>query len=146
MTNRTSEIDLIKRLFELLGRLKELINDHAFVYTASEVIILLKDRGTKKWASLMLPEHVELLKMLWTEDEKLSKPILDEQELEIIYQRLIQAYKQQHSVKLTIYMDGMMEEIYGKIIKFNEENICFRLDDDTEVLINLHRIMSMGIR
>ena len=38
---------------------------------------MLKDRGTIKWTSLMLPEHVERLKNMWSETEKTAKPLLD---------------------------------------------------------------------
>ena len=40
------------------------------------------DRGTIKWTSLMLPEHVEAIQKLWKEDERVEKAILDEQQLE----------------------------------------------------------------
>ncbi|MGP4069402.1 YolD-like family protein [Halobacillus sp. B29] len=42
------------------------------------------DRGTIKWTSLMLPEHVEVLQKLWKEDERVDKATLDEQQLEEI--------------------------------------------------------------
>lgn len=44
----------------------------------------LRDRGTIKWTSLMLPEHVEMVKNVWEEDERIEKPILDDQQLEEI--------------------------------------------------------------
>lgn len=40
----------------------------------------LKDRGSKKWTSIMLPEHVEAIKRVFEEEEKEKKPILDEQQ------------------------------------------------------------------
>ena len=40
------------------------------------------DRGTIKWTSLMLPEHVEAIQKLWKEDDRVEKAILDEQQLE----------------------------------------------------------------
>ncbi|WP_406945780.1 YolD-like family protein [Halobacillus sp. SY10] len=43
-----------------------------------------RDRGTIKWTSLMLPEHVEMVKQVWKEDERIEKPILDEQKWEEI--------------------------------------------------------------
>lgn len=42
----------------------------------------MQDRGTIKWVSLMLPEHVEMIKQLWAEDDYKEKPILSEQQLE----------------------------------------------------------------
>jgi len=37
-----------------------------------------KDRGNIKWTSLMLPEHVQMVKEIWKEEEKVQKPVLDE--------------------------------------------------------------------
>ncbi|HEY4601282.1 MAG TPA: YolD-like family protein [Cerasibacillus sp.] len=41
----------------------------------------IKDRGTKKWTSIMLPEHVKALRELNKELDKVQKPILDEQKI-----------------------------------------------------------------
>jgi len=38
----------------------------------------LRDRGNIKWTSLMLPEHVEMLKAVWKEDTRVEKGILEE--------------------------------------------------------------------
>lgn len=39
------------------------------------------DRGTKKWTSLMMPEHVEMLNQAFAEQEYKEMPILDEQQV-----------------------------------------------------------------
>jgi len=39
---------------------------------------MLRDRGTKKWTSIMLPEHAKMLEHIWKESEHKDKPILDE--------------------------------------------------------------------
>ncbi|WP_254434246.1 YolD-like family protein [Halobacillus sp. Marseille-Q1614] len=51
-----------------------------------------RDRGTIKWTSLMLPEHVEMIKKVWKEDERVEKGILDEQkaaEIDFVLQRAL---------------------------------------------------------
>jgi hypothetical protein len=51
-----------------------------------------KDRGTIKWTSLMLPEHVQMVKNLWKEDERVEKGIVDEQkavEIDFLLQRAL---------------------------------------------------------
>ncbi|GGF15217.1 hypothetical protein GCM10010954_12290 [Halobacillus andaensis] len=35
------------------------------------------DRGKIKWTSLMLPEHVEMVKETYKEQNKVEKPLLD---------------------------------------------------------------------
>lgn len=41
----------------------------------------IKDRGTKKRTSIMLPEHVKALKELNEELNKVQNPILDERKM-----------------------------------------------------------------
>jgi hypothetical protein len=43
---------------------------------------MIRDRGNIKWTSMMLPEHVKLLRDWAKEDKYESKPELDEQQLE----------------------------------------------------------------
>lgn len=39
-----------------------------------------KDRGSIKWTSLMLPEHVDMLRNLWKEDERVERGWMEEQQ------------------------------------------------------------------
>ncbi|WP_082232624.1 YolD-like family protein [Halobacillus massiliensis] len=51
-----------------------------------------RDRGSIKWTSLMLPEHVEMIKKIWKEDERVEKGLLDEQkaaEIDFLLQRAL---------------------------------------------------------
>lgn len=41
----------------------------------------IHDRGTMKWTSLMLPEHVRMLREMWDDTEYKEMPILDEQQI-----------------------------------------------------------------
>lgn len=59
-----------------------------------------RDRGTIKWTSLMLPEHVEMIKQVWKEDERIEKPILDEQKMEEIDIALHLAMKDDLTIKI----------------------------------------------
>lgn len=88
---------------------------------------MLRDRGNIKWTSLMLPEHVELLKDMWQEDTKVQKPELDEQEMEAMEQRLYHAYHCTESVQLTVYTDGEFSTVTGSIKQINKQTQTFRL-------------------
>ncbi|PAV29445.1 hypothetical protein CIL05_11295 [Virgibacillus profundi] len=105
-----------------------------------------QDRGSIKWTSLMLPEHVDLLRNLWQEDKKTSKPILDPQEIEIINDQLIYAYKQQHSVALTVYKDHAVNDYIGTIIKLdkNTNHVSLQLNKYEEVTVNFKNIISIS--
>lgn len=65
-----------------------------------------KDRGTKKWTAMMLPEHIERLRE-W--DKELAYIVPKEKtewELEELQQTIVQAYKQRLMVKFSIFKQG----------------------------------------
>ncbi|PAE16966.1 hypothetical protein CHH91_06910 [Virgibacillus sp. 7505] len=49
---------------------------------------MVNDRGKIKWTSLMLPEHVEMLQQMGREIGKTMPPIIDEQQLEELEQKM----------------------------------------------------------
>ncbi|MFJ6411771.1 hypothetical protein CHI12_05110 [Terribacillus saccharophilus] len=49
---------------------------------------MVNDRGKIKWTSLMLPEHVEMLQQMGREIGKATPPIMDEQQLEELEQKV----------------------------------------------------------
>ncbi|WP_010094532.1 YolD-like family protein [Ornithinibacillus scapharcae] len=80
---------------------------------------MVHDRGSIKWTSLMLPEHVELLKSIWNEDKKIKKPVLDEQEIEVLNMLLIEAYEEKQPITITYYKNHQLLSIKGQIIKLD---------------------------
>ena len=42
---------------------------------------MIKDRGTKKWVAMMLPEHVAAVKEELLNEKKIKKPELDQEKL-----------------------------------------------------------------
>lgn len=82
---------------------------------------MLKDRGTIKWTSLMLPEHVQLLKNMWEEDEMKKCPLIDNQTLEIMDEQLTHAYVHEQIVRLKFHHNGYHQSICGKIITLDSD-------------------------
>lgn len=109
---------------------------------------MTQDRGTIKWTSLMLPEHVELLKQMWQEDKKESKPILDPQEIELINQQLIDSYQHQLLVELAIFEDSQTHHIVGKVSKLHPESkkISFETEDHEKIELSFPSILSVLVR
>lgn len=104
----------------------------------------VNERGTKKWTSLMLPEHVKMLKDMWQEDDLKEKPIIDEQLQVEFGVKLRLASKDDLTVEITYYANQNYHIEKGKLIfldpisrqlRFvsNNEYIC--LDDIIEVTI-----------
>lgn len=107
---------------------------------------MLRDRGNIKWTSLMLPEHVELLKEMWQEDLDVPKPELDSQEIEIMNQRLNHAYHEKKPVWLSIYDDGDMTKVMGRIKQINTYSKTIRLDHtDGERIVFLDDVIDVHV-
>ncbi|MFE7060839.1 YolD-like family protein [Sutcliffiella sp. NPDC057660] len=63
----------------------------------------IRDRGTIKWTSMMLPEHVKLLRDWTKEDLYETKPELDEQRLEEMNELFCEAMETGKEVTITYY-------------------------------------------
>lgn len=75
---------------------------------------MLKDRGLKKWGSLMLPEHVQLLKEALFEENEVHKPVLDEQEIIEMESLIVEGMEFNYSLTFSIFSAGFVQEIKGK--------------------------------
>ncbi|WP_018933780.1 YolD-like family protein [Gracilibacillus lacisalsi] len=80
---------------------------------------MVHDRGKIKWASLMLPEHVEMLQDFFADEPLKEKPILDEDyvnEMELTVQQAIHA---QQKITLNYYQNSSFKSAIGHIIKID---------------------------
>lgn len=107
-----------------------------------------RDRGTIKWTSLMLPEHVEMIKNLWKEDERVEKGIIDEQKAAEVDFLLQRAWKDDLTVKARVHNGFDYEDVILKLKQLNKaerrvnainwktkEPYSFRLDDLADLAI-----------
>lgn len=93
-----------------------------------------KDRGTKKWTTMMLPEHKEQLKRMWKQKGYHSKPIFDEQQLESFHSTIIHAYTEKMIVRVSHchqekYVDEDVRETKGKITEINATEQYIKIND-----------------
>lgn len=98
---------------------------------------MIRDRGTKKWTALMLPEHLKLLKQLNVDFEHVKKPQLDEQGLDRIDELLYIAIEYNYPVVFDLWEDGLLSEVEGTIQFIDEANRVVQIED---VMKNIHRI------
>lgn len=82
----------------------------------------IKDRGTKKWTSIMIPEHVEMLRELDSEYYKQNKPILDEYQLQEIDERLRAAQEFKLPLVFELWIGGLFEEVEAVVKKVDQIN------------------------
>ncbi|MEK3887437.1 YolD-like family protein [Bacillus sp. FSL K6-3431] len=98
---------------------------------------MLRDRGNKKWAGLMLPEHVAMLKEMNYDYYKTGKPSLDEYQLEEIDEKIHTAMEFHMPLSFKLWFDGFFEEIEGRIERVDEINKSVWIRDRMN---DLHKI------
>lgn len=88
-----------------------------------------RDRGTKKWTAIMLPEHVKELRNWEEDDGKVERPELDEFELTLLAEEIERAHKSKSTIKLTYWKDGYLKDDYGEVIEINTKSKSIVVDD-----------------
>jgi len=74
----------------------------------------IRDRGTIKWTSLMLPEHVKMLRQHFEEDYyKVEKPELDEQKIEELNEVISEAMEFHREIEISYYEQGHIRTAKG---------------------------------
>ncbi|KQL37591.1 hypothetical protein AN959_03435 [Psychrobacillus sp. FJAT-21963] len=66
----------------------------------------VKDRGSKKWVAMMLPEHLKLIRSYKEEQKKIPRPQLDEWDLHAIEETINIAIKRKSDVVIKLWKDG----------------------------------------
>jgi len=74
-----------------------------------------KDKGNKKWTSLMLTAHREKLRELKKREKNRKKTVLDDQEKAAINSKLQQALQNNLEVKIKYYEDKRYKTVIGVI-------------------------------
>jgi hypothetical protein len=76
---------------------------------------VIRDRGRIKWVSMMLPEHVKLLREYNESLDKVEKPVLDEQKYEEFNEVICRAMEENITLQFTYYQKGEMKKLVGNI-------------------------------
>ncbi|WP_458414110.1 YolD-like family protein [Schinkia sp. CFF1] len=108
---------------------------------------MIKDRGTIKWTALMLPEHVQQIRKLWEDGEKVPERTVDEQQIETINLILTRAITNHISVKIIYYENGTYLNQIGHISKINPYNcvLCLSTLQGEKININTNRILEVEL-
>lgn len=100
----------------------------------------VNDRGTMKWTSLMLPEHIEMLNKMWEEQEHKEMPVLDEQQIAENNMLLRDALENDLEIRIKYYVDHEYKTIEGRLLYIDILNE--RLFTD-EIEIKLEHIIEV---
>jgi c-di-AMP phosphodiesterase-like protein len=98
---------------------------------------MIRDRGRIKWTSMMLPEHVKLLRDWAHEDTFEQEKEMDEQKLEEMNSLLASALAEQKPIMITHYRNRKYELIIGYIHYWDEFTHKLHIIDHFE---EIHRI------
>lgn len=101
------------------------------------------DRGTIKWVSLMLPEHVELLNETFVEYKE--KPLLDEQKMAEIDQTLKYALEHRAPIETTYYYGGEYRTVIGRLEKIDQWRGYIMLQNEDGSKISLRDLIDVRL-
>ncbi len=101
---------------------------------------MVNDRGHKKWASLMLPEHVTMLQQLEKEDNLVNKPLLESDILEEMEHQIQQAILNKTKLTIDYYQNRRIHSIQGTIdtVKPYTAQITIVLDSSKKEKASIH--------
>lgn len=80
---------------------------------------MIRDRGNKKWVSLMLPEHVKMLRDMSVDMNRKSKPILDEHQIQEFEEKIKYAQEFKLPLDFSVYEFGYIKIITGRVVKID---------------------------
>lgn len=101
---------------------------------------MIRDRGNIKWSSMMLPEHVKLLKEYNKNLKKVEKPILDEQKYEEFNEIMARALNENLILTFTYYEKGEVKKLRGNIHSIDYLKREMKINDQLLKLENIIEI------
>lgn len=90
----------------------------------------LDARRNIKWkTSMMLPEHVAMLRDFYVEVKKAPRPTLDSFDLDILQENIQIAMKRDVEVKIMTWVEGAIESYIGKIVWIDLQKRKIEIED-----------------
>jgi hypothetical protein len=90
----------------------------------------IRDRGNIKWTSMMLPEHVKVLRRYINEEYyDVPEPSIDEQQLEEMNELILEAMEYNIPLTFIIYKNKRLIAINGHIHFTDSIKLEFRIVD-----------------
>ncbi|WP_017378935.1 YolD-like family protein [Paenisporosarcina sp. TG-14] len=94
----------------------------------------LKDRGTKKWTAMMLPEHTIDLRKDEANYGKVDRPQLDQYDLDYIQDEVQRAITIKSQVTIKLWADGEFKKLRGTIEDVNLVKRYIEVEDSFNTL------------
>jgi len=94
---------------------------------------MIRDRGIKKWTAFLLPEHRAGLKKLKEESLKKEKPVLDEQEWQLINE-ICEAMAENRALEFTYFNNGDFHTLEGHV------HYMDMMNKELRIVYSLHKV------
>ncbi|WP_391209200.1 YolD-like family protein [Psychrobacillus sp. L4] len=89
----------------------------------------LRDRGSKKWVAMMLPEHLKLVREYIEDQKKTPRPQLDEWDLDIIQENIQIAMKRNVELEIKTWNSGVFISHMGKLTWVDLKRRVIEMED-----------------
>lgn len=109
---------------------------------------MIRDRGNKKWVSLMLPEHVRMLKDMSVDLKRQNKPLLDEYQIQEFEERIKYAQEFEFPLEFSIFENGFIKNIVGRVMKIDplEKNLKIKAMNGNIEYVDFNEIINVQIK
>lgn len=87
----------------------------------------LTGNGIIEGSRIILPEHREAYLNEMNKQERRGKPVLDEQEIQLIEQAILESYQECKSITLTVFNPFDDEELRGVVTSIDKPNRRIKL-------------------
>jgi hypothetical protein len=92
-----------------------------------------------------MPEHVKMLHELRSDYQKISKPIMDESQINDFEQKLCLALELNQDVIISIWEEGFFREFKGSIRRLDEWNKTIQLEEEDGCLTSISFNQVVGV-
>lgn len=97
----------------------------------------MTDRGIIKWLPFnSVINNKSVINSLIKEKTKIKKPIISEEEINTLEEKIIEAYYTQNLLDITYYKNGYLLKTKGKIKKIDQVYKLIYLDNNLSLLFN----------
>lgn len=97
----------------------------------------MNDRGIVKWAPFnSVINGNQVLNEINYERNKISKPILSEEQITVLEENIITAYSERSIINLYFYKNGCINIINGQITKLDPVNKIITINNKTRIYFN----------
>lgn len=106
---------------------------------------MLRDRGTIKYTSIMLPEHLTQLKQDLIDTSKIEKPSLDDQQIEEMDLLISEALEFNKELLFKLFNNGFVKNVTGRVhyINFEQQKLHVKDQNDNTVYVNMNNIIGV---